>query len=156
MPFALIVPLPVGALAQNKHPPTTPVELNAARIEQLEQIPQVVASTAKSIVSVPEKNGPFREVDERLAIKSISQPELEKIRPYVAVTTHAWQTIPRCALRVAGRSKSCEAAIQLEDLMAGFGGDELERYLIDDFETETIQRDNFFRVVGEDANAAQT
>ena len=86
--FALILLLPLAALAQKKHPPTTPVDLNTATVEQLEQIPQIGAATARSIVNFREKSGPFRKVDELLAIKSISQAKLEKIRPYVTVAPH--------------------------------------------------------------------
>jgi competence ComEA-like helix-hairpin-helix protein len=86
--FVVLLLLPLGALAQKKHPPAAPLDLNTATIEQLEQIPQIGAATAKSIVNFREKSGPFRKVDELLAIKSISQAKLEKIRPYVTVTPH--------------------------------------------------------------------
>ncbi len=83
--LALSLAFSFGAAAQKKHPPATPVDLNTATIEQLEQIPQIGAATAKSIVNFREKSGPFRKVDELLAIKTISPAKLEKIRPYLTV-----------------------------------------------------------------------
>lgn len=86
--IALMLLLPLGWLAQKKHPPGSPIDLNTATSEQLEQVPQIGAATAKSIIDFREKSGPFRKVDELLAIKSISQAKLEKIRSHVTVAPH--------------------------------------------------------------------
>ncbi len=69
-----------------KQPPVQPIDLNTATIAQLEQLPGVGAGIAKAIVEFREKSGPFRRVEELLAIRGITKQRLEKIRPYVVVT----------------------------------------------------------------------
>jgi competence ComEA-like helix-hairpin-helix protein len=68
-----------------KKPPTSPLDLNTATIEQLEKLPGIGATTAKAIVDFREKSGPFRRVEDLLAIRGISKARLEKLRPYVTV-----------------------------------------------------------------------
>ena len=72
------------ALAQ-KTPPTHPINLNTASIEQLEKLPGVGPNTAKAIVDFRNHSGPFQRVEDLLAIKGISKSKLEKLRPYVTV-----------------------------------------------------------------------
>jgi competence ComEA-like helix-hairpin-helix protein len=87
--FLLISLVLVGALAsafaQKKMPPTKPVDLNTATVEQLQQLPGVGPVTAKSIVDFRKRSGPFRRVDDLLAIRGISNGRLKQIRPYVFV-----------------------------------------------------------------------
>jgi competence ComEA-like helix-hairpin-helix protein len=71
--------------AQKKQPPTKPIDLNTATVEQLQQLPGVGPVTAKSIVDFRKKSGPFRRVDDLLAIRGISNGRLKQIRPYVFV-----------------------------------------------------------------------
>jgi competence ComEA-like helix-hairpin-helix protein len=73
-----------NALAEKK-PPAKPIDLNSATIEQLQQLPGVGLATAKAIVKFREKSGPFRRVEDLLAIRGISKQRLEKIRPYVTI-----------------------------------------------------------------------
>jgi competence protein ComEA len=73
-----------SALAQ-KTPPPHPINLNTATIAQLEQLPGIGASTAKSIIDFRERSGPFQRVEDLLAIKGISKSKLEKLRPYVTI-----------------------------------------------------------------------
>jgi len=40
---------------------------------------------AKAIVDFRQKSGPFRRVEELLAIRGITKQRLEKIRPYVKI-----------------------------------------------------------------------
>jgi competence protein ComEA len=68
-----------------KKPPAKPIDLNSATIEQLQQLPGVGPSTAKAIVKFREKSGPFRRVEDLLAIRGITKQRLEKIRPYVTI-----------------------------------------------------------------------
>jgi competence ComEA-like helix-hairpin-helix protein len=68
-----------------KKPPSTPLDLNSATPEQLEQLPGIGPSAAQAIVNFRTKSGPFRRVDELLAIHGISQRKLDQIRPYVTV-----------------------------------------------------------------------
>jgi competence protein ComEA len=71
--------------AARKHLPAQPIDLNSATIEQLEQLPSVGPGVAKAIVNFREKSGPFRRVEDLLAIRGITKQRLEKIRPYVFV-----------------------------------------------------------------------
>ena len=73
-----------SAIAQ-KNLPAQPVNLNTATIAQLETLPGIGPSTAKSIVDFREKSGPFQSVEDLLAIKGISKAKLEKLRPYVTI-----------------------------------------------------------------------
>jgi competence ComEA-like helix-hairpin-helix protein len=68
-----------------KDPPAAPININTATVEQLQTLPSVGPSTAKSIVRYREKNGPFRRVEDLLIIKGMSRQRLQKLRPYVKV-----------------------------------------------------------------------
>jgi len=70
----------------DKQPPAKPLDLNAATVEQLEQLPGVGPRTAHEIVKFREKSGPFRRVEDLLAIRGITKRRLEQLRPYVTVT----------------------------------------------------------------------
>lgn len=82
--------LAVCALAagQKKKPPAKPLDLNTATVEQLEQLPGIGPATAQAIVRFRERSGPFRRVDDLLAIHRISKSRLDKLRPYVTVRNH--------------------------------------------------------------------
>jgi competence ComEA-like helix-hairpin-helix protein len=86
--IALVVLAGMTAIASSavqKHPPAQPLDLNAATIEQLEELPGIGPGTAKAIAAFREKSGPFRRVEDLLAIRGITKQRLEKIRPYVVV-----------------------------------------------------------------------
>lgn len=72
--------------AQKKNPPANPVNLNSASAEELQQVPGIGPATAKSIINFREKSGPFRRVEDLLAIRGISKQALERMRPYVTVS----------------------------------------------------------------------
>jgi len=82
--FALV--LSQIAVAAQKKPPANPIDLNTATIEQLEQLPGIGPSTAKAIIQFREKSGPFKRVEDLLAIHGISKARLEKLRPYITVS----------------------------------------------------------------------
>jgi competence ComEA-like helix-hairpin-helix protein len=73
------------ARADTKNPPAHPIDLNTATAEQLQQVPGIGPSTAKVIVNFRQKSGPFRKIEDLLAIKGISKARLEKMRPYLTV-----------------------------------------------------------------------
>jgi competence ComEA-like helix-hairpin-helix protein len=75
------------ATQAKKHPPAKPLDLNSATAEQLQQLPGIGPSTAKEIVQFREKSGPFRRVEDLLAIRRITKTRLEKLRPYVMVSS---------------------------------------------------------------------
>jgi competence protein ComEA len=68
-----------------KQPPSKPLDLNTATADELQQLPGIGPSTAAAIVAFREKSGPFRRVEDLLAIHGISKKKLEAIRPYVIV-----------------------------------------------------------------------
>ena len=68
-----------------KEPPTKPINLNTATIEELEQLPGVGPVTAKDIVHFRQKSGSFRSVNDLLAVRRITKARLEKLRPYVTI-----------------------------------------------------------------------
>jgi competence ComEA-like helix-hairpin-helix protein len=71
--------------ADTKNPPAHPIDLNTATAEQLQQVPGIGPSTAKAIINVRQKSGPFRKIEDLLAIKGVSKARLEKMRPYLAI-----------------------------------------------------------------------
>jgi competence ComEA-like helix-hairpin-helix protein len=68
-----------------KPPPTKPLDLNKATVEQLQKLSGIGPSTAKAIVRFREKSGPFRRVEDLLAIRGITKRKLEQLRPYLTV-----------------------------------------------------------------------
>jgi comEA protein len=83
---ALVLTSGLLARAQaKKHPPAEPLDLNTATAEELQQLPGVGPAMAKAIVDFRQKSGPFRRVEELLAIRGITKQRLEKIRPYVKI-----------------------------------------------------------------------
>jgi len=83
--LAMAVAILALTAAGQKRPPDHPLDLNSATIQQLEQLPAVGPSIANAIVQFREKSGPFRRVEDLLAIRGITKQRLEKIRPYVVV-----------------------------------------------------------------------
>jgi competence protein ComEA len=83
---ALIIILcaPLAAYGK-KHPPASPIDLNSATLEELQQLPGVGPSTAQAIVTFREKSGAFKRVEDLLAVHGISQAKFQSIRPYVVV-----------------------------------------------------------------------
>ena len=84
---ALILLCCGSALAQKKLPPAKALDLNSATVEQLQSVPGIGPKTAAAIVNFRTKGGPFRRVDDLLAIKGISKRKLEELRPYVIVVS---------------------------------------------------------------------
>lgn len=77
--------LSVAAASPRKEPPAKPLDLNTATVEQLRQLPGIGPTTAKAIVRFREKSGPFRRVEDLLAIRGITKRKLEKLRLYITV-----------------------------------------------------------------------
>jgi competence protein ComEA len=76
----------LAVAAQKKQPPAHPLDLNIANVKELQQVPGIGPKTAQAIVDFRHKSGPFRRVEDLLAIKGISQRKLDKMRPYLKVT----------------------------------------------------------------------
>ena len=74
-----------GGAPQKKHPPGVPLDLNSATVVQLQQVPGIGPTLAKRIVRLREKSGPFRRVDDLLALPRVTRAAVEKMRPYLTV-----------------------------------------------------------------------
>jgi competence protein ComEA len=87
--IALSLLFAFGAWAQKTKPPQPPLDLNKASVEELQKLPGIGPVTAKAIVRFREKSGPFRRVEDLLAIRGITKKKLEKIRPLVTVNPNS-------------------------------------------------------------------
>ena len=77
------------ALAKKTPPPLHSVDLNAAGVKELEELPGVGATTANAIIQFRIKSGRFHRVEDLLAIRGISAAKLNRIRPYVTLGSAA-------------------------------------------------------------------
>ena len=59
--------------------------MNKATTEELEKLPDIGPARAKAIIDFREKSGPFRRVEDLLAVPGISKRRLAKIKPFVFV-----------------------------------------------------------------------
>jgi competence ComEA-like helix-hairpin-helix protein len=83
--LCLLLLLAGTAHAQNNSGATKRLDLNKATAEELDTLPEVGPKLAKAIVAFREKSGPYRRVEDLLAVPGISKRRLEKIRPHVYV-----------------------------------------------------------------------
>ena len=74
-----------SSLATKKKPPEQPVNLNTANSEQLQQVPGIGPATADKILQMRKSYGPFKSVDDLLAIRGLGAKRLEKMRKYLTV-----------------------------------------------------------------------
>jgi comEA protein len=86
--FAIRVPLIVSLLFSTsafakKKPPAQPVNINAATSEELQLVPGIGPSTAEKILQMRKSYGPFKSVDDLLAIRGLGPKRLEKMRKYL-------------------------------------------------------------------------
>ena len=74
-----------GRPALQQEGPATPVELNQASAEELQEIPGIGPAMAERIVEWRREHGPFEKVEDLLNIRGIGEKTLEKLRPYLKV-----------------------------------------------------------------------
>ena len=75
----------MAANAGKKKPPEKPVNINTANSEQLQQVPGIGPATAQKILQMRKSYGPFKSVDDLLAIRGLGQKRLDKMRKYLTV-----------------------------------------------------------------------
>ena len=66
--------------------PSGVVNINTASAEELQLLPRVGPSLAGRIIEFRDTNGPFRTVDEILAVKGIGDSSFEKLAPYIVTS----------------------------------------------------------------------
>jgi competence ComEA-like helix-hairpin-helix protein len=74
-----------GSALAKKQLPAKPIDINAATVKELEELPGVGPTTAKAIVLFRMRSGRFRRVDDLLAIRGISEAKLRNMRRYVTL-----------------------------------------------------------------------
>jgi competence ComEA-like helix-hairpin-helix protein len=90
--LSLIFSAPVDA--GKKEPPAQPVNINTANSEQLQQVPGIGPATAEKILHMRKTYGPFKSVDDLLAIRGLGAKRLEKMRKYLTVGKSAPKNSP--------------------------------------------------------------
>jgi competence protein ComEA len=74
-----------SALGEKKKPPAKPININTATSEELQQVPGIGPVTAQKILQMRKTYGPFKSVDDLLAIRGLGQKRLDKMRKYLTV-----------------------------------------------------------------------
>src|SRR3977135_2134652 len=82
LPFCFLLE---GISSATKKPPLKPININTANSEQLQQVPGIGPATAGKILQMRKTYGPFKSVDDLLAIRGLGAKRLEKMRKYLAV-----------------------------------------------------------------------
>jgi competence ComEA-like helix-hairpin-helix protein len=112
----LLVFLSAAANAEKKKPPLKPVNINTATSEELQQVPGIGPATAQKILQMRKSYGPFKSVDDLLAIRGLGQKRLDKMRKYLTVGKTS-EPKSRCSTRRRGlqgsgaAASTCNAAI---------------------------------------------
>lgn len=79
-----LVAVAAGAFAAD-NVPSGVVNVNTASAVELQYLPRVGPSLAGRILEFRETNGPFKGIDELVAVRGIGETSLEKIKPFVTV-----------------------------------------------------------------------
>lgn len=88
LPIALVVVTVFAGIgaAEGSQPAAGVVNINNASSEQLQLLPRVGPSLAQRIIDFREANGPFRAVEEIVAVKGIGENSFEKLEPYIVTS----------------------------------------------------------------------
>jgi competence ComEA-like helix-hairpin-helix protein len=71
--------------ATTKKPPLRPININTANAEELQLVPGIGPVTAEKILQMRKSYGPFKSVDDLVAIRGIGKKRLDKMRKYLTV-----------------------------------------------------------------------
>jgi competence protein ComEA len=99
-----------GTPAATKKPPSQPINLNAASSEQLQQVPGIGPATADKILQMRKSYGPFKSVDDLLAIRGIGKKHLDKMRKYLIAGHPAAPSKPGATSKPARPPSAATAA----------------------------------------------
>lgn len=83
--FSLLLFFSATANGGKKKPPERPVNINTANSEELQQVPGIGPATAQKILQMRKSYGPFKSVDDLLAIRGLGEKRLNKMRKYLTV-----------------------------------------------------------------------
>jgi comEA protein len=83
--LSLLLCLSATISANKKKPPVKPVNINRATSEELQQVPGIGPATAQKILPMRKSYGPFKSVDDLLAIRGLGQKRLDDMRKYLTV-----------------------------------------------------------------------
>lgn len=88
LPIALVVITVFAGIgaAEASQPAAGVVNINNASSEQLQLLPRVGPALAERIIEFREANGPFRAVDEIVAVKGIGESSFEKLEPFIVTS----------------------------------------------------------------------
>lgn len=85
------------------------VNINTADADQLQLLPRVGPALAGRILDYREANGPFRTIDEIVAVKGIGDSSFERLEPYLVTSGETTLTekvsLPR-SKKPAGKTES--------------------------------------------------
>ena len=90
---ALVITLGVAAQTQGAQDTprsvtasaSTPLNLNAATVAQLEALPGIGRATAERIVEYRQKNGGFKKAEDLMNVRGIGEKNFLKLKPLVTV-----------------------------------------------------------------------
>ncbi len=88
---ALLAVLAAGGWASTKEVrkqseiPTPVIDINQASVEDFQKLKGIGPALARRIVAFREKHGPFRRVEDLLAIRGIGPKKWKALRPYLRV-----------------------------------------------------------------------
>jgi comEA protein len=82
---ALTLCVATASSLAKKKPPERPVNLNTANSEELQLVPGIGPATADKILKMRKSYGPFKSVDDLLAIRGLGPKRLEKMRKFLTV-----------------------------------------------------------------------
>ena len=82
----VVMALSTVAGAADGQKPNVVVNINNASSEELQLLPRVGPALAGRIITFREANGPFRSVDEIIAVKGIGEKSFEKLQPYIVTS----------------------------------------------------------------------
>jgi competence protein ComEA len=83
--LCVLLSLSAASNSTKKKPPAKPVNINTATSEELQQVPGIGPATAQKIQQMRKSYGPFKSVDDLLAIRGLGQKRLDKMRKYLTV-----------------------------------------------------------------------